>query len=82
MEEQQRDLNHLIEFLEYAKRHGYVNAGTANNRKRVVNEIFNTVKNIDTSDVTKLDIDSIFERYKILVANKVSVATLRVVVAE
>jgi len=77
MEEHQRDLASLIKFYTFAKTNGYINPGTADNRIAAVKAIFNTVKNVDTSDITKLDIDSIFKRYTILVANKVPVATLR-----
>jgi hypothetical protein len=77
MVELQHDLNHLIEFLEFAKKNGYVNPGTANNRIRIAKEIFDTVPNVDTTDVTKLDIDEIFRRYTILTSNKLPSTTLQ-----
>ena len=77
MEEQRRGLKHLIEFLEFAKKSGYMNPGTANNRIRVVREIFNAVPNVDVTDVTKLDIEDIFQRYTVLTTSKLPSSTLR-----
>lgn len=77
MEEQRHDLNHLIEFLEFAKTSGYVKPGTATNRIRIVKEIFNAVPNVDMTDVTELDIDDIFQRYTVLTTNKLPSSTLQ-----
>lgn len=51
---------------------------TADNRKAAVNKIFSTVQNVDTTDVTTLDLDALFERFKILTASKIPVSTLPV----
>lgn len=76
MDNQPRDLPHLIEFLDYAEKNGYVMPGTARNRKRVVNNIFSTVQNVDTTDVTTLDLNALFDRFKILTASKIPVSNL------
>lgn len=76
MEEQPRDLKHLIEFIDYTRKNGYVASATASNRKRIVNTIFETVKNVDTTDVTTLDLDDLFERYTNLTASKVAFTSL------
>ena len=77
MEEQKRNVDGLTEFLDFARKNGYVNAGTANNRIRIVKEVVSVVPNIDTNDVTKLDIDDVFNRYAILMASKLPATTLQ-----
>lgn len=77
MVEEKRDLDSLLGFLTFAKKNGYFNPGTADNRIRAVREVFSLVKNIDTSDVTKIDTSSILTRYTTLSAGKIPTATLR-----
>jgi hypothetical protein len=77
MEEQKRGLNQLIEFLEFAKTNGYFNAKTADNRIRVVKDVFDKVPNVDSNDVTNLDIDEIFRRYTVLTTNKLTSVSLQ-----
>ena len=77
MEEKKRDLEGLIEFLNFAKKSGYVVAATGDNRIRIATEVLTTVPNIDTTDVTKLDIDDIFNRYATLMASKLPATTLQ-----
>jgi hypothetical protein len=77
MEEQKRDLDSLTKFLEFAKKSGYVVASTGDNRIRIANEVLTKVPNIDTSDVTKLDIDDIFSRYTTLMSSKLPASTLQ-----
>jgi len=72
-----RDIEGLKNFLELAIRSGYVNSSTGNNRIRITNDILTTVPNIDTSDVTQLDIEDIFRRYAVLNAGKLSAANLQ-----
>lgn len=77
MEEHKLDLQHLISFLKFAKDNGYINPGTANNRIRAVTSIFNIVKNVDTSDITKIDLDNLTSRYNVLAASKIKSVTMR-----
>lgn len=77
MAELVRDLKHLIEFLEFAKTNGYVNPKTADNRIKITKDIFATVPNIDTSDIPKLDVESIFGRYTVLTTNKIPASSLQ-----
>jgi hypothetical protein len=77
MEEQKRDLDGLIDFLNFAKKSGYVVASTGDNRIRIAKEVLAAVPNIDTTDVTKLDIDDIFNRYTTIMASKLPATTLQ-----
>jgi hypothetical protein len=77
MEGQKRDLEGLIGFLGFAKKSGYVVAATGDNRIRIAKEVLTTVPNIDTTDVTKLDIDDVFSRYATLMASRLPAATLQ-----
>ncbi|MBA7588058.1 hypothetical protein ES708_30106 [subsurface metagenome] len=77
MEEQKRDLNGLIDFLNFAKKSGYVVASTGDNRIRIAKEVLTAVPNIDTTDVTKLDIDDVFSRYTTIMASKLPATTLQ-----
>jgi hypothetical protein len=77
VEEKKRDLAGLIEFLEFAKKSGYVVAKTGDNRIRIARDVLTTVPNIDTTDVTKLDIEDIFARYATLMTSKIPATTLQ-----
>ena len=77
MVENKRDLASLIEFLDYASDHGYLNAKTAKNRRSAARSVFGAVKNADISDVTSLDIDDVLRRYEVLVQSKAAVSTVR-----
>lgn len=77
MEVQKRDLEGLVEFLNFAKKSGYVVAATGDNRIRIAKEVLTTVPNIQTTDVTQLDIDDIFNRYATLMASKLPATTLQ-----
>jgi hypothetical protein len=76
MEKHSRDLAHLIAFIDYTKKNGYVMPKTANNRRNIVNKIFSTVQDVDTTDVTTLDLDTLFDRFKILTASKIAATAL------
>lgn len=77
MEEQQRDLESLIKFIDFAKANGYTNPKTADNRKRAVKVVFGLVKNVDTSNMTTIDLGNLSSRYSVLAASKTPVATQR-----
>ena len=77
MEEKKRDLEGLIEFLNFAKKSGYVVAATGDNRIRIAKEVLTAVPNIDTTDVTKLDLEDVFSRYATLMASKLPATTLQ-----
>ncbi len=77
MEEKKRDLEGLIGFLEFAKKNGYVNASTGDNRIRIARDVLTTVPNININDVTKLDIEDIYTRYATLTQNKLPASTLQ-----
>jgi len=77
MEAQKRDLDGLIKFLNFAKKSGYVVATTGDNRIRIAKEVLTTVPNIDTTDVTKLNIEDLFNRYATLMASRLPATTLQ-----
>ncbi len=77
MEGSQRDLDSLVQFIELSIKSGFVNESTGNNRINAVNTILTSVPNIDLSDVTKLDINGIFQRYVTLDGSKAPPTTLQ-----
>lgn len=77
MEASQRDLDSLLRFIELSIKSGFVNESTGNNRTSAVNAILTSVPNIDLSDVTKLNINDVFQRYVTLGGSKAPPATLQ-----
>lgn len=77
MEISKRDLGAFDSFIDLATKSGFVNEKTASNRKNVTKLVLTTVPNIDLSDLTKLDIDDIFQRYVVLAASKSTPSTLQ-----
>jgi hypothetical protein len=72
-----RDLDSLFSFIDLASKSGYVNESTANNRKNAAKLVLTSVPNIDLSDVTKLDLDDIFQRFVTLSGSKLPPTTLQ-----
>jgi hypothetical protein len=77
MENSQRDLDSLLQFIDLARKSGFVNEKTALNRKNAARTILTSVPNIDLSDVTKIDVDDIFQRYVTLAGSKAPPSTLQ-----
>ena len=73
----QSNLDSLVKFIKLSIKSGFVNESTANNRISAVNTILTSVPNIDLSDVTKLDINDVFQRYVILDGGKASPSSLQ-----
>lgn len=69
--------DNLISFLDFVAEKGLMKSKTATSYKKACNVILKILDEAEVADLSKIDLDAVFQRHRNLAAGKVKPATLR-----